>query len=103
MPGTSPVGADLEGGDRLIGVDDLHGEPVRRGSLLVLQDEGRVDVARDEGPVNADDALGESGELAKAVLEEVEMGCFALGALVDDLCCVSVVVRGRTGVYAPWL
>lgn len=59
LPGLPAVGANLELRDGLVGVHDLHGEPVGRGSLLVLEDEGRGNPAGDEGPGDGDDALGD--------------------------------------------
>jgi hypothetical protein len=85
LPSPPAVGADLELGDGLGGVHDLHGEPPAGGALLVLEDEGRGDPAGRPVPGDVDDALGNIGELGEGVLEEVEVAGFAFGALVDDL------------------
>lgn len=85
LPGAAAVGADLQGGDGLVGVDDLHGEPVGGGAFLVLQGDGRLDAAGHEGPIDGDDAFRGAGELGEGGLEEVEVVGFTLGAFVNDL------------------
>lgn len=56
LPRATTIGTDLKLGDSLIGIDDLHGEPVGGCTLLVLELDGAVEVARDVGPVDVDHA-----------------------------------------------
>jgi hypothetical protein len=84
LPGAAAVGADLELGDGLVGVDDLDGEPVLRGALLVVQVQGGSDAAADELVRRLDDAIG-AADGGEGVGEEIEVALLALGALVDDL------------------
>lgn len=85
LPGAPAVGADLELGDRLVGVDNLHAEPVRARAGLVVQDDGRRDAAGHLGVRGGDLARRRGPKLLEGVLEEVQVAFVALGTLVDDL------------------
>ena len=83
-PGLATVGGDLEALNSNIGVLDLHAEPVGAGSLLVLQDKGSGDAARNNVPANIDLALRGISELSEAGLIQVELVGGAAGALVHN-------------------
>lgn len=85
LPRLAAVGADLELGDGLVGVDDLHGEPVRRRARLVVQHQRRRDAALHLGPRRRHGVRRVRGQGLPGVLEEVEVALVTLGALVDDL------------------
>ena len=55
LPVASAVGADLQLSDRLIGIDDLHREPVLGCTFLVLELKGTIEIARSVGPLDVDD------------------------------------------------
>jgi hypothetical protein len=69
LPRRATVRADLQLGDRLVGVDDLHGEPVRaRAGLAVQDDRGRY--AACHGRVrDVDDSGRDGAQLLEGVLE----------------------------------
>lgn len=85
LPGAAAVRADLERGDGLVGVDDLHAEPVRAGAGLVVQHDGRRDAAGHLDVRRGDLACRNLPELLEGVFEEVQVAFVALGTLVDDL------------------
>lgn len=85
LPGLSAVDTDFEALDRLVGVDDLHGEPPLRGAGLVVELDGGGDAAGDELVGGVDDAVG-AAYGCESVGEEIEVAFVALGALIDDLC-----------------
>lgn len=85
LPGAAAVGADLQRSNGLIGIDNLHGEPVGGCAFLVLQSDGGIDAAGHEGPVDGNNAFRGAGKLREGGFEEVEVVGFAFGAFVDDL------------------
>jgi hypothetical protein len=83
-------------------VDDLDGEPVLRGALLVVEDEGRGDAALDKLVRGVDDAVGAS-DSGEGVGEEIEMALGALGALVDNLCLLALHLQLFNELFnLPW-
>lgn len=85
MPGATAVGADLELGNGEVGVDDLHGEPVGGGTALVDQFDRGGDTTSNVFPVDADNALGDVGQLGEGALEEIEVVGVAFGTFIDNL------------------
>lgn len=85
MPSATTVGANLELGNGLVGIDNLHREPVLGSTFLVLKLKGAGEVAGGVLPGDVDNAGGDVGELGEGVLEEVKVAGGALGALVDNL------------------
>ena len=81
-------------------VDDLDGEPVLGGALLVVEDERRGDAALDKLVRGADDAVGAS-DSGKGVGEEIEVALGALGALVNNLC-VLACTQSDNAINLPW-
>lgn len=73
LPRAPAVRADLQALDRIVGVDDLHGEPVRAGARLVVQDQGRRDAALDKAVGDVDYARRDVANLREGVLKEIEM------------------------------
>jgi hypothetical protein len=83
-------------------VDDLDGEPVLRGALLVVEDEGRGDAALDKLVRGVDDAVGAS-DSGEGVGEEIEMALGALRALVDNLCLLALHLQLFNELFnLPW-
>ena len=83
-PGLAAVSGNLDTLDRLVGVDDLDGEPVGGGTGLVVKNERSGDAALNKLVRGLDDAICAANGL-EGVGEEIEMAGVTLGALVDDL------------------
>lgn len=55
LPRATTISANIQRSDSLIGINNLHREPVRRSTLLVLELEGSVQITRDVRPVDIND------------------------------------------------
>lgn len=84
LPGAAAIGGNLDALDGLVGVDDLDGEPVGGGALLVVQNKRGGDAALDELVRGLDDAVG-AADCLKGIGEEIEVAGVTFGALVNDL------------------
>ncbi|KAI6756235.1 hypothetical protein HG530_011971 [Fusarium avenaceum] len=84
LPGAAAIGGNLDALDGLVGVDDLDGEPVGGGALLVVQNKRGGDAALDELVRGLDDAVG-AADCLKGIGEEIEVASVTFGALVNDL------------------
>ncbi len=73
MPSASPIGADIKTCDCLIGIDDLHGEPVRGNTFFVVDLKGRSDGAVNVIPRYVDDTSGRVGKVRESIWEEIKM------------------------------
>lgn len=85
MPGTTSVGRDFKRLDSLVGVNDLHAEPVGGDTVFVGERERRGDGAIDVRPGDVDDARGRIGDGSKGVGKEVELVGAAAWTFVDNL------------------
>lgn len=73
LPGFSAISRDLEGSDALVGVHDLHAEPVRRDTFLVVQLQRGGYWAGDVVPRHVNDTNAWLCEGGEGIGEEVEM------------------------------
>lgn len=89
MPGGSAVGGNFELGNSLVGVDDLHAEPVGRDTFFEVELERGGDGAVYVVPGYVDDAFGEGGEGGEGGGVEIQVVGSAAGTLVSNLRVVS--------------
>lgn len=83
-PGLTAVGGNLDALDRLVGVDDLDGEPIGGGTGFVVKNKRSGDAALNKLVRCLDDAVCAANGL-EGVGEEIEMAGVTLWTLVDDL------------------
>jgi hypothetical protein len=91
FPGLTAVDRYLDILDRLVGVDDLDGEPIGRGARLVVKHKRSSNATLDKLVGGLDDTVCAADGL-EGVGEEIEMAGFALGTLVDNLNDISYCV-----------
>lgn len=83
-PGLAAINRDLNALDRLVGVDNLDGEPVGRSTRLVVKHKRSGDATLDKLVRGLDYTVCAADGL-ECVREEIEMAGIALGTLVDNL------------------